>query len=256
MHARVRLHGSDEGPVGFALVHLTAGPTVDRERPDACVLQAFRQLHDDSGLVVPAEPGLHGHRPADRLDDAPGDRHHLVRLPHHPGAGPPDGDLAHRAAEIDVDDIGPVPSDQFGSMVGHPGSLDHRVRIAAVDLDPHGSLRVRSHQLRIRLPGIPDQPFRRNELRVDHVRPLLPADLPEGSVRHVLHRRKQHRPLTQIDVSDVHGRSNKKVGVVHPACETSVSLDSSGSDHVPVAINLSSSRISFSLPMIPMVLSA
>ena len=175
MHPRVPLDLPDECPVSLSLVHLAAGPTVDRECLDARVLKPLGQFHDNLAALVPAETGLDRDRLADSLDDPPGDHHHLVRILHHPGTRPPAGDLADRAAEVDVDQVTAVSADNLFRMVCHSGGLNHRVRIASVDLYPDRSLAVRGLELGVGLPGVPDQPLRRNEFRVGHVRSLLPA---------------------------------------------------------------------------------
>ena len=204
MHARVVFHFPDQCPVGFSLVELAAGPAMDRDGPDAAVLQTFGQFYDDLGLVVPAEPGLDGDRFSHRFYDTAGDPGHLVRIPHHTGSRPPDRDLAHRTAEVDIDQIRPVSPDELAGLVCHFGGLNHRVFIAAVDLDADGSLFVGSHQFGVGLSRVADQSLGRDEFRVHQIRPLLATEHPEGRVRHVLHRRQQHRFFSQVYVSDLH----------------------------------------------------
>ena len=204
MHPGIVLDLPDEGPVRLALVHLAAGAAVDGQGLDADVLQALGQLHDDLGAVVPAQAGLDGDGLADGLDDGLGDGDHLVRLAHHAAAGAPAGDLADRAAEVDVDEVAAVTAHEFGGMVGHLRGPHHRVGVAAVDLDADGGLFVRVCILAYGLLGVSDQAFGRDELRIDHVGALLAAYSPEGSVGHVLHRRQQHRLVSQVYVPYLH----------------------------------------------------
>ena len=204
MHPRVPLDLPDECPVGLALVHLAARPTVDRECLDARVLKPLGQFHDDLAALVPAETGLDRDRLADGLDYPFRDHHHLVGVLHHSRASSTASDLAHRAAEIDVDHVASVSAHKFVRMVSHSRGLHHRVRVAAVDLDAYRSLRVGGLEFGVGLFSVPDQPFGRNELSVGHVRSLLPAYPSEGSVCHILHRSQKHGPYSKIYVAYCH----------------------------------------------------
>ena len=204
MHPRVPLDLPDECPVSLSLVHLAAGPTVDRECLDARVLKPLGQFHDDLAALVPTEAGLDRDRLADGLYYPFRDHHHLVGVLHHPRASSTASDLAHRAAEIDVDHVASVSAHKFRGVVRHLRGLDHRVRVASVDLDSDRGLVVRSLELGVGLLGVPDQTLGRNELSVDHVRSLLPAYPSEGSVCHILHRSQKHGPYSKIYVAYCH----------------------------------------------------
>ena len=179
---------------------------MDGQGADAGILEPFRQFHDDLAVLVPSESGFHRDRFADRLDDPFRDHHHLVRILHHSGAGTPAGDLADRAAEIDVDHVAAVASHQLAGGICHLRRPHHRVRIASVDLDPDRSFPVCRLQFVEGFPGVPYQTFRGDEFRVDHVGSLLPAYSSEGSVSHILHRRKQDGFLSEVEVSYFHIR--------------------------------------------------
>ena len=60
-------------------------------------------------------------------------------------------------------------------MIRHASRLDHGIGVAAVDLDPDGSLAVGCLEFGVGLFSVTDQSFSRDEFGVDHVRPLLPA---------------------------------------------------------------------------------
>ena len=203
-HTGIVLHLPYEGPVGLALVHLLTGAAVDGQGLDACILQAFGQLDYDLGVLVPAQAGLDRHRFGHGLHDHPGYHHHLVRLPHHPGAGPAARYFVDRAAEVDVNHVAAVASGYLCRVVGHPGRLHHRLGNVSVYLDGHRSLLRDGLHLSLRLDGIPDKSVGRDELGIHHRRPLLAAEDAEGRVRHILHRREQHRPFSQIYIPYSH----------------------------------------------------
>ena len=89
-------------------------------------------------------------------------------------------------------------------MVGHPGSLYHRVRIASVYLDSDRSLRVGSLHFLIGFPGVPDQSLGRDEFGVHHVGSLLAAYSSEGCVGNVLHRGQEHRLVSEVYIAYSH----------------------------------------------------
>ena len=97
-----------------------------------------------------------------------------------------------------------MSADKFRGVVRHLRRLDHRVRIAAVDLDPDRCLVVCGLELGVGLLRVPDQTFGRNEFRIDHIRPLLPAYSSERSVCNVFHRSQKHRPFPEIYIPNCH----------------------------------------------------
>ena len=97
-----------------------------------------------------------------------------------------------------------MTSDNLIRMVGHFGRLDHGVRVATVYLDADRGFFIKCLEFRVSLFRISDQAFGWYELGVDHVRPLLPANTPEGCVCHVLHWSQKNRLFSQIDVPYPH----------------------------------------------------
>ena len=99
---------ADHVPVREPLELLGAGAGVDRDRRGARVLERLRHLDHVPRLAVPAEPDLGGHRQRARLHHARArsrsmQRHVLQQrraraAVHH---------LAHRAAHVDVHQVGP-----------------------------------------------------------------------------------------------------------------------------------------------------
>ena len=181
VYLRVVLHPADQRPVRFAAVHLGPRASVNRERRNAHILQAQGYLLDVFRLFVPPEAGLHRYGRLHRRDDLPGHFDHQRHVTHHPRPGAAPGDLLHRTAEIDVDDVGP-------GRLGHAGCLDHRFDQVAVNLNAYGTLRVVDFEFLERLGRVADQPVRGDKLRVDHVGAEAFAHVTERRVGHVLHR--------------------------------------------------------------------
>ena len=129
------------------------------------VLQPLGDLDDILRILVPPQPRLDRHGQTDRLDDAARHLDHFRHVAHHAAAGSAPGDLAHRAAEIDVDQVG-------SGRLGHTGRLDHRFDLDGRKAECRPAARNRTDvELGHRLGRIADQPVARNELRVDHIGP-------------------------------------------------------------------------------------
>ena len=73
VYARILLHLADEGPVGFARVHLRAGTAMDGQGADAAILQLLGQGDDNFVFGIPAEAGFHGDGYLHRVDHGAGD---------------------------------------------------------------------------------------------------------------------------------------------------------------------------------------
>ena len=200
MDLRVVLHAADEGPVRLSAVHLGAGAAVYGERRDADILQPEGDLLDVLRLLVPSQPGLDRYGGLHGADDLPRHLDHQRHVAHHARTGAASGDLLHRAAEVDVDDVGP-------GRFGHAGRLDHRFDQMAVDLNAHGAFRVVDFEFLERLGGIADEPVRGDELRVDHVGAETFAHVAERGVRNVLHGGEQQGLFSEVYVGDFHASS-------------------------------------------------
>ena len=193
--ARVGLHLPDQGPVGLALVQLGPGAPVDAQGLDADVLQALGHLLDVAAGIVPAQARLHGHRQLHGLHHGLGQAHHLVHVQQQAGAGALAHHLLHRAAVVDVDQLG---TGRLGDACG----LHHGLLGAAEQLDAHRPLTGEDVQLLPALGRIADQALAADELGVHQVRPVPLAQRSEGRVAHVLHGRQQQGEVPQLDVSD------------------------------------------------------
>ena len=80
VHTRVGFDFTDEGPIGFAAVHLRAGTAVDSEFGDAAVLKTLCEVHDEGdsigqveGRFIPSEACFGGDGRMDGVDDRAGD---------------------------------------------------------------------------------------------------------------------------------------------------------------------------------------
>ena len=148
------------------------------------ILQAQGYLLDVLRLLVPAQPRFDGHGLAHRLHDPARHLDHQRHVAHHARSCAAPGDFLHRAAEVDVYDVGT-------GRFGHAGRFDHRFDQVAVDLDAHGAFRVVDFEFFERFGRVADQPVRRDELGVDHVGAEAFAHVAERRIGHILHRRQQ-----------------------------------------------------------------
>ena len=196
MHARVFLHLSDERPVGLACIHLAAGASVDGQSLYSDILQPLRKFHYYLRILIPSQTCLYGHRQLDGLDDLSCDLDHLVGLSHHSRACSTSCNLVDRTSEVDVHEVGSMPSGDFRRPFGHYGRIDHRLRDVAVYLYADGGFVIVCHQLFKRFAGVADESVGRNEFRIHHVRAELLAYETEGCIGHILHRRKKKRPVS------------------------------------------------------------
>ena len=101
-----RVHnGFDGAAVDGRRIHLVLRPAVYREGCDARVFEAFREVHTDEVVRVPAGAHLDGDRLVDRLHDRSGDGHRKVRVSQQGRAGVVAGDLRRGAAHVEVDGL-------------------------------------------------------------------------------------------------------------------------------------------------------
>ena len=89
-------------------------------------------------------------------------------------------------------------------VIGHLGSLHHGIGIAAIYLYPDWRFLIVGSQFVNSLFRIPYQTLGRHEFRIYHVCAQVAAYPPEGCVCNILHRRKQHRPVSQLNRPYIH----------------------------------------------------
>lgn len=195
--ARVVLDLADEGPVGFAGVHLAAGAPVDGQGGDTAVLQLFGQGGDALVLAVPAEAGLDGDGQLDGFDDLTRDVEHEGDVLEQSGAGSLAGYALDGAAEVEVDDVG-------AGLFDDAGGLDHGGYVASVDLDGYGALFLQDVEFLHRLVDAADEGVGRYELGVDHVGSLFLAEQAEAYVGHILHRRQEYGAVRKRKICYFH----------------------------------------------------
>ena len=147
MDCGVILDLADKRPICLATVELCAGAPVNREGSDADILQAQGNLLDILRLLVPAKAGFDCHGLLYGIDNLARHLDHKRHIAHHSRAGTSARNLLHRAAEVDVDNVG------IGTL-GYAGSLDHRLDKVTVDLDAHRALGIVDVELCTRLPRI------------------------------------------------------------------------------------------------------
>ena len=215
-HARIALHLADQRPVRLAAVHLRPGAAVDRQRRNAHVLQPLGDLDDILRIVVPPQPRLDRHGQFHRPDDPARHLDHLRHVAHHAAARPAPGDLAHRTAEIDVNQVG---SGRFG----HARGLYHRFDLVAVQLDAHRPFVVEDVEFGERLRRVADQPVAGDKLGIDHIGPVPLAHEAERRVGHILHRSQKERLLAEVDRCYFH-RFGYKISVPYGITSVSSSI--------------------------------
>ena len=175
------LHRPDIVPVGGSGVHLVPGAAVDGHGGRTGLLHGLCKLHAVDGALVPAQAELHRHRALCPPDHRFGHPHRLGRVTHQAGAVPGVCHFGHGAAHIDVDDVRP------GNFGGDGRPLLHAHGVAAEDLGGGGVLPLPQLQQGHGLFVLKAQGLGADHLRAGQPRPLLPADSPEGRIRHPRH---------------------------------------------------------------------
>ena len=146
------------------------------------VFDASRELGGVDGVLVPTRPHLHCdgnlHPFRHGGDNAGGMR----GLAHQAAPGVVFGDLRHRATHVHVDDVGAQTFDDLGS-------LGHRDRIAAENLDGYRPLFFGVFGVLERAIDPPNQPLGADHLGDDQSAAPLPLDQSaERGVGHARHR--------------------------------------------------------------------
>ena len=113
----------DLRPVRAAFVELLRGARVQGQglHPDG--LRALGDLDEDQVLLGPAQAHLHRHRAVDGLDHGPHDGLAAVDVAQAGAAALGLRHLGRRAAEVDVDDVGPALAHQLAALAMIAGSL-------------------------------------------------------------------------------------------------------------------------------------
>ena len=197
VYARILLHLADEGPVGFARVHLRAGTAVDGQGADAAVLQLFGQGDDNLVLGIPAEAGLHGNGYLHRIDHGAGDLQHQRDVLEHARSGSLARHALHGTTEVDVEDV-------RACLFHNLGGFDHRGRVSPVYLDGYGAFFVADVQFLFRFADGAYQRVGRYEFGVHHVCTEAFAHQSESRVGNVLHRGEEYRAFAQVYVGYLH----------------------------------------------------
>jgi len=177
-------HAGDLIPVRLSGKHLGAGPSVQREGLGAGVLHPERDRHRIPAIVAPPAAGFYCHRQVSGSDHCPNDSVHQVHVPE--ATRPPISlhHLLHRAAEVDVDELGLVV------LGDETARLRHRIRIGTVNLDsdrPFNRFELGTFQGR--LNAAPNR-LGRQKLGQHEIRAHSPADLAKRRLRHSRHRSK------------------------------------------------------------------
>ena len=150
--------------------------------------------------MIPPQTGLRGDRNPDCIDYLLGYLQHFRDVLQHTRTSSLAGNFLHRTTEVEVDDIRTC-------LLHHFGSLNHSLHIATINLDAYRSLFIGNGQLADGRLDITHQCLSRYELCVHHRCTIPLAQQPETNVRHILHRGKEYRALTQVNVAYLHFRT-------------------------------------------------
>ena len=189
-------HHRHQVPVRHPAVALLRRAPMHRDRRRAGALDMPGQLRRVDLPVVPPLAHLHrdgdGHRLRHRRDDLRGVR----RLAHEAAARVVLGDLRHRAAHVDVDDVG-------AHLLDHARRFGHPRRLAAEDLDGDGPLLFGVLGVLERAIDAAHQPLAADHLGHDEAAPTLALhQAAKRGVGHTRHGRDDKRRL-QRDGSDL-----------------------------------------------------
>ena len=152
-----------------------------RQALDAGCLQAGRHRQVVPRGGVPAEPDLGGDRNRDRLDHGFADPAGELGIAQQGRAARRLDDLGHRAAHVDVDDIGAGRLRHPGRLRHHPGVAPHQVH------RDRRLIPIEVHQPE-RFPMPADERLAADHLGAGQPGAELPSDLSEGRVGDARHR--------------------------------------------------------------------
>ena len=143
--------------------------------------------------VVPPGAHLHGHRDLHGLRHRGDDRLRVLGLAHQAAAGVVLRDFRHRAAHVDVDDVG---AHAFDDLRG----IGHLLRIAAEDLDRDGTLFLGVLGVLERAIDPAHESLGAHHLGDDQAAPAAALhQAAEGGIRHARHGGERER-LRELDV--------------------------------------------------------
>ena len=172
----------DEIPVGVPAVALRRGAAVDGDGGGAGVLHHLRERRRVPLVVIPAGAHLHGHGNFHGARHRGNHRRGVRGLAHQAAAGVVLRDLRHRAAHVDVHDVGAHALDDLRRR-------SHRCRVAAEDLDRDRPLWLRELGVLERAIDAAHEPFRAHHLGDDEAAAAVTLHEPaEGGVGHARHR--------------------------------------------------------------------
>ena len=196
-HARVFFYLANESPIGLACVHLGACAAMHGECSNSAILQCLGKFNDYLAIVVPAQTGLYGYGNLYRIDHRLCYLQQFGNILQHSRAGTLAGNLLHRAAEINVENIGAGSLDTLGS-------LDHRLYLVSVYLYGDGALLVTYIQFLHRAIDVAYERVARHKLCIHHVRTEAFAHKAKGSVGNILHGSKKDGVTSKFYISNLH----------------------------------------------------
>ena len=181
-----------ERVVGRAGVHLLGRARVQGQRRRARLDELRADLEARPRAVAEAAAHLDADGDVDGVRDRLDDRARARRVVEQRRAGAGLRHLAHRAAEVDVDEVG-------ARRLDHPRRLGHRARIRAEDLDRERMLVGGDAKVAERLLVAVLDPGAADHLRADEPGAETAALAPERLHADARHRR-QHEPSRDLDI--------------------------------------------------------
>jgi PTS system nitrogen regulatory IIA component len=192
-------HLGDLIPIGHAGEHLGPGPSVQGERARTGILHPKGNAHRIAGLIVPAAPGLYGDRQVRGTNHGPNDSSHQIHVPQATGAAVALDHLLHRAAEVDIDELGLIVlSDQSRG-------LSHGIGIRAIDLDTDGTFQFLEFSSLERGANTPADSLGGQKFRQHDIGPHAPANLAEGRLGDAGHWGQHERKRMCGRIGQLHG---------------------------------------------------
>ena len=128
----------DDVPVGFAPIGLSAGASMYSDSLNPTIFEEVADFGGIDGLLVPSDTDFSGNGDlvADSLDDFTRGIREKRAVPEERGTAISGDDFVDGAAEVEIDEVGLFPIDDF------LGGFSHPLTIGTKQLDAHRALFV------------------------------------------------------------------------------------------------------------------
>ena len=171
---------------------------MDGYRCHAHLFQRYGQFHGVDAALIPAPAHFHRHGDGGGFYHRFGYPGGLADVTHQGAAVAVGHHFAHRAAHVDVDEVGP------GDLGGHDGGLCHADGIAAEDLGGSGMLAVKELQKAAAFAVLIAKGLGTDHLRHRQTGTQLAANFAESQIRNAGHG-SQYQTGRDVNAADLHG---------------------------------------------------